>query len=51
METMEMIATTIATTAVIHALSKPLVSISYLLLDKKGLLKSCCNTIQRMFLN
>ena len=46
---MEMIARTIATTAVIHVLSKPLVSFSCLLLDKKGLLKSCRNTIQRRF--
>ena len=46
-----MMARTIATTAVIHALSKPLVRFSYLLLDKKGLLKSCSNTIERTFLN
>ena len=52
METMEMIATTIATTAVSHVLSKPLViSFSCLLLDKNGMLKSRSNTILRKFLN
>lgn len=51
METMEMIAKTIATTAVSHVLSKPLVSFSCLLLDKNGLFKSRSNTILRKFLN